>query len=235
MKQMGIAFLCMAACLPLFHNTLVSAQTISPVIVEYGAKAEGKFQLTNDGLTPVAVVLEPKSFSVDLAGNGVYRPLDPTIHLDLSTMSFRLEPLQSYVVFYKAHADTLPAWFTVWATFSPIQRTEGVRVRIMLPHTVYLYQKKTVAKDEIHIQHAVYLTQSDTVVCDLDNVSSSLVRVQEVNVIGDKSSVPAHGFPLLPSSPRHLEIAWKQSSPPSYINLRFPNFDVKEPLTIEDK
>jgi hypothetical protein len=235
-KRMRTAFLCVAASLAPFHGAPLPCQTISPVIVEYNGKAEGKFQLTNDGLTPMAVVLEPRSFSVNPEGKGVYRPLDTNIHIDLSTMSFRLEPLQTYIVFYKARADALPAWFTVWATFTPINKVEGMKVRVMLPHTVYLYQKKPITRDAIHIQNAAYLTRANTVVVDLDNLSSSLVRVQEVNIIGGgKDSVQANGFPLLPSSPRHLEIAWKQSSPPSYINLRFPNFDVRQPLSIEDK
>jgi P pilus assembly chaperone PapD len=234
-RRMRIALRCMAVCFALFQYASVHAQTISPVIVEYTGKAEGKFQLTNDGLTPLAVVLEPSSFSVGLNGKPVFRPLDPTIHLDLSTMSFQLQPKQTYYIFYKAHADTLPAWFTVRAIFSGIQRADGAKVRIILPHTVYLYQKKAVAQNEIHVQHVAYLTSTDTVVCDLENVSSSLIRVQDVSVIGGKESVPAQGFPLLPGSPRHLEIPWKQPNPPNYINLRFPTFVMKEHLSIEDK
>lgn len=72
------------------------AQTISPVIVEYREKAQGKFQLTNDSDFPLFVVLEPQSFSVDKGGNPTFRPLDPGIHVSLSTMSFRLAPKQVY-------------------------------------------------------------------------------------------------------------------------------------------
>ncbi len=234
-RLMRRAFLCMAVSLAPFLGIQVAAQTISPVIVEFTGTAAGKFQLTNNGAAPMAIVLEPKSFSIGLDGKGVYRPLDPTIHVDLSTMSFRLEPRQTYYVFYKAHADTLPAWFTVWAVFSPIEKAEGVKVRLMLPHTIYLYQKGRVAQDAIHVQHAEYDPRADKVVCDLENVSPDLVRVQEVSVTGGKASVQGGGFPLLPGSPRRLEIAWKQSSPPREITLHFPHFVVKEPLSIKDQ
>jgi hypothetical protein len=71
-------------------------------------------------------------------------------------MSARLEPGQTYYIFYKAHADHLPAWFTVYSTFSPLQHGPGMDVRIMLPHTVYLYQKKPLAKEEINIASATW-------------------------------------------------------------------------------
>jgi ABC-type transport system substrate-binding protein len=236
-KRKGSTFslLIMTAVLALFQGTMAPAQTVQPVIVEYTGKAAGRFQVTNTSLAPMAVVLEPKSFSIGSDGKGKFRALDPTIHVDLSTMSFRLEPQQSYYIFYKAQADTLPAWFTVYAVFSPVAREDGLKLRIMLPHTVYLYQKKPVNKDAIRIQQAVYRVGTNTVVCDIDNQSSSLVRVQEVHVVGGKESVQADGFPLLPGSPRHLEISWKQPDPPSYLLLRFPHFVLKEPLSIKNE
>ena len=84
------------------------AQTISPVIVEYREKAQGKFQLFNDSDFPLNVVLEPQSFSVNSEGAPTFRALDPSIHVRLSTMSFRLAPRQTYTVFYQASADSLP-------------------------------------------------------------------------------------------------------------------------------
>ena len=230
-----VAALCTALNFALFHNIVVHAQTIEPVVVEYKGKASGRFEITNHGLAPMAVILEPRSFSVGLDGRAIYRPLDPTTHVDLSTMSFRIAPQQSYYVFYKAHADTLPAWFTVYADLASTQKEDGLKLRIMLPHTVYLYQPKPISKNAIHIQQAAFMTHADTVICDLDNTSSSLVRVQNVLAVGGKASAQANGFPLLPHSQRHLEIPWKQKNPPSYVLLRFPHFVVKEPLSVKDE
>ena len=160
------------------------AQTVQPVISEYQAKADGKFALTNGTLTPMVVVLESKSFSITPDGQGIFRPLDKAIHVELSAMSARLEPGQTYYVFYKAHADQLPAWFTVYSTFSSVQQHPGLDVRIMLPHTVYLYQKHPLNKEEINIHPAAWHAAAKTIVCDVENHGTSLVRVEEVRISG---------------------------------------------------
>ena len=208
----------------------VGAQSIQPLIVEYREKANGKFEVINDTLTPMAIVLEPKSFSINAEGRGIFRPLDASIHVKLSSSSFRLEPRQSYYVFYKASADQIPAWFTVYASFSPIQPRQGVTVRVMLPHTVYLYQKKPVDKDSIHLQQIEYQEFDKSVSCEITNSGPSLVRVQEVRTTGSKHTVITPGFPLLPGSTRHLSIDWPEKSAPDSVLLHFPRFDVKEPL-----
>jgi hypothetical protein len=221
---LGFGFECLFGCVHAY------AQTIQPVITEYVEKADGKFEVVNDTLTPMAIVLEPRSFSIAEDGRGVYRALDPGIHVKLSDTSFRLEPKQSYYVFYKATSDQLPAWFTVYAAFSPVHGGDGLHVRVMLPHTVYLYQKKPIDKDSIHIDDSSYRAGSETVECDLHNNGSALVRVQEVRVVSGKTMVQAAGFPLLPGVTRHLAIDWKEKNPPQFLLLHFPRFDVKEPL-----
>ncbi len=97
-------------CLRVFLGSLLlcgslTAQTVQPVIVEYKGKADGKLAVTNNTLQAMVVVLEPKSFSITTEGKGIFRTLDPGIHLELSAMSFRLQPKQTYYVFYKATAD----------------------------------------------------------------------------------------------------------------------------------
>jgi hypothetical protein len=234
-NQKTITLLCTAACIALFLWPPVFAQTIQPIIVEYNGKAGGKFQVTNNTLEPMAIALEPKSFSLDDKGWATYRKLDDSLHLELSTMSFRLEPKQTYYIFYKAHSDILPAWFTVYAVFSPIRKNEGLRVRIMLPHTVYLYQKNPIDKAAIDIDKVIYFPEKKLIVCDLKNTSQSLIRVQQVRADGGKTPVFAGGFPLLPGSPRHLEISWDEATPPSELLVHFPHFDVKAPIGIQNQ
>ena len=160
------------------------AQQIQPVIMEYKNKAEGKFTVINNTLEPMAVVLEPKSFSISPDGRGTFRNLDPTIHVQLSTMSVKLQPLQSYTVFYKADAESFPAWFTIYSTFSAARSGASISVRVQLPHTVYLYQSKPISKDEIHIVNARYSTTTHKLICDMINTGKSLTRVQEVRTSG---------------------------------------------------
>jgi len=209
------------------------AQTIQPVIVEFTEKADSRFEVTNDTLTPMAVVLEPRSFSISLDGRGEFRALDRSIHVSLSSSSFRLEPKQSFLVFYKASADTLPAWFTVYATFSPIRRGDGMNVRIMLPHTVYLYQKKPIDKGSIRVGEVQYAAEKATVTCDIENSGLALVRVQEVRAVAGKTSSVSAGFPLLPGNSRHISVEWKEKGRPEYLLFHFPHFDVKQPIAHE--
>ena len=231
-----VAALCLALPFVLLRGIPSRAQSVSPVIVEYKLKGAGRFQITNGGLVPMAVVLEPKSFSVGIDGKPIYRPLDPAIHLDLSTMSFRIAPQESFYVFYKVRADTLPAWFTVYAVLSSVRKEDGLKMRIMLPHTVYLYQKAPISKDAIHIQQAAYNPSQNTVICDLENTSASLVRVQGVlATAGGKEQAQGNGFPLLPRSSRHIEIPWKQADSPTSLTVRFPHFVVKEPVTVKSQ
>lgn len=206
------------------------AQTVSPVIVEYKAKAEGQIALVNNTLVPLAVMLEPKSFSITADGNGVYRSLDPDIHVKLSAMSFRIDPGQTYYVFYSATADKLPAWFTVYCVFSKVQHAAGLDVRILLPHTVYIYPKKQPNNVPVKVGHAVYSPQSGKIECDLENNTTDLTRVQEVQINSAKKSEPAAGFPLLPGEHRRLQLNWHEKEPPQTLVLQFAHSVVKQPI-----
>lgn len=219
----------------LFWSHCAFAQAVSPVIVEYKVKAEGRFALTNRTLVPMAVVLEPQSFSITPDGKGVFRPLDANIHVKLSTMSFRLDPGQTYYVFYKAEADKLPAWFTVYSVFSSLQHTSGLDVRIMLPHTVYIYPKKPLTKQQVQVKQAIWLEKSKRIVCELENNGPDLERVKEVRITPGGESATAAGFPLLPGGHRHLEVLWNEKEPPQTLLVRFEHFTLKQSLSAGDQ
>src|SRR5260370_19020694 len=79
-----------------------AAQTVSPVISEFkGKTAKGEFNVTNNGLKPLDVTVEPLSFSVDKDGQPHYRPLDvATTHLKMDSFSVRVGVRQSHTFFY---------------------------------------------------------------------------------------------------------------------------------------
>jgi hypothetical protein len=203
------------------------AQSVQPVIVEYKGKADGKIALTNNTDLPMVVVLEPKSFSITPEGKGLFRDLDSSIHVELSSMSVRLQPRQTYYVFYKATADKLPAWFTLYATFSSPKHSEGLDVRLMLPHTVYLYQKQSIAENKVVVKSLFYDAETRKLTCDIENNSDALTRIQSVRATGSHVSDDLSGFPLLPGSSRHIAMSWKDSSPPTQISFHFEHFDLK--------
>lgn len=206
------------------------AQSVSPVIVEYKGKATGQIALVNNTLTPLAVVLEPRSFSITPEGNGIYRPLDSTLHVKLSSTSARIDPGQTYYVFYSATADRLPAWFTVYSIFSKVQHGGGLDVRILLPHTVYLYPKKQPARVAVQVKPPVYSSQDGKVECDIENDTADLTRVQEVRLASAAKTQTTAGFPLLPGGHRHLEVAWSEKEPPQTMVLQFAHTALKEPI-----
>jgi hypothetical protein len=222
-KFLGLALLLGGCC--------ACAQSVSPVIVEYKVKASGRIALTNNTLQPVAVVLEPKSFSINPDGNGVYRPLDPEIHLKLSSMSFRIDPGQTCYVFYSAQADKLPAWFTIYSVFSSLHHTEGLDVRILLPHTVYLYPRKQLGKDEIAVDQAAWNAAGNKLVCDIENHGPDLERVQVVRVEAGAQSETAPGFPLLPGGKRHLELSWSEKEPPQTIRFQLEHSTLQQAVS----
>ena len=211
----------------LWLSAALMAQTVQPVIVEYKGKADGKFEITNNTQMPMVVVLEPKSFSITPEGRGIFRPLDSSVHVELSTMSVKLQPKQTYYVFYKASSDRLPAWFTLYATFSSAQHSPGLDVRIMLPHTVYLYQKEALSQTDVDIKSAVYSARTKKVTLTLSNSGTSLARVQDVVAKGGKDSLDVAGFPFLPGAERHLEMDWTGENPQTELSLRFEHFSVK--------
>lgn len=200
------------------------AQTISPVIVEYREKAEGKFQLRNDSDLPLYVVLEPQSFSVNEQGDPAFRPLDPTTHVKLSTMSFRLAPQQVYTVFYKATADKLPAWFVVYATITGKTTPTGLKIALELPHTVYLLTKRPLERGSVVWLRAEQAKDKKEILAEVENRGAEFSRVLEVEVDSSSGKKDYAGFPLFPGQRRSMELEWDQPGEPQKITLKFEKF-----------
>jgi hypothetical protein len=208
--------------------TAARAQTISPVIVEYREKARGKFQLVNDSIQPLSVVLEPRSFTVDEQGKPTFRALDPQIRLRLSTMSFRLAPRQTYTVFYQATAGRLPAWFTIYATITGPAMPAGIKVALELPHTVYLLTKKPLTRASVQVLRAEI--QAGRVEAELENRGQEFSRVQEVEITSASGKKTYPGFPFFPGQRRSLQLDWHQPGQPQRLVLKFAQFKLEHPI-----
>jgi hypothetical protein len=161
-----------------------SAQTVRPLINELGNPAKGRVEYVNDGLTPLNVVLEARSFTVSENGEISYRPLDPDIHLKLSTTSFRIQPQQTYYVFYEANSVKSPAWFVIYAAFSgfPFRTAQGMNVRLELPHTVYLLPKGTLDRADVIVSRAELHTEENKVVVEVENQGDNFGRILRPNL-----------------------------------------------------
>jgi hypothetical protein len=207
------------------------AQTVRPVIVEYvGKKASGRFELANDQLVPVNVILEAKSFGVTETGDPLYRALDPAVKLKLSEMSFRLPAQQSRTIFFEARADSLPAWFTIFATFSGLPRRQGIEIQVELPHTVYMLSKEPLAAAEVRVESAVWDSTAKNVTLQVRNHGPRLGRVLEAEALARKQRREAGSFPLLPGASRRVVIPWDAPIPPAAYRLRFQRFTLEDSL-----
>jgi hypothetical protein len=212
------------------------AQTVRPVISELGNPAKGRVEYVNDGLTPLNVVLEAKSFTVSEAGEISYRPLDPNIHLKLSTTSFRMQPQQTYYVFYEASSPQSPTWFVIYAAISgfPFRTAEGMNVRLELPHTVYLLPKQSVEKPDVRIERAELNRAENKVLLEVENTGDNFGRVLETQLVYCKKKQEAPGFPIFPHSKRIIEIALEEKpegeNVPVECVLQLQNFKVEGKL-----
>ncbi len=208
----------------------IPAQTVKPVVSELGNPAKGRIEYYNDSLNPLNVVLEPKSFTVSETGEITYRPLDSTVHLKLSTTSFKIMPQQSYYVFYEANTDASPAWFVIYAAFSgfPFRTQQGMNIRLELPHTVYLLPKGSLGKHDVVVEKLDFKPAEKKLVVEVYNNGNTFGRVQEtiVHFGGKKQEAP--GFPIFPHKRRILEVALQEQSAPTGVTLQFQDFKIEE-------
>lgn len=232
-KQGARRFILRALCLFLF-SLPAGAQTVRPVLLEHGEKAHGKFELVNDTLLPLNVVLEAKSFTVDEQGEISYRPLDKHIHLKLARMSFRIPPQQSYWVFYEATADQLPAWFVLYANFTgyPFKSASGMNIQLELPHTVYLLPKGDLKQPDVSLVTAEYRPAAHKIVVEVSNQSALFGRALAAEISGGRQKTTQNGFPLFPNSHRRVEITWEGDEPPQKLKLRFAKFTLEQPIAV---
>jgi hypothetical protein len=216
----------------LFLAPLAPAQTVSPVILEYTDKADGRFQVYNDADIPLTVVVEPHSFTVDSTGKAIFRKLDPGLKVQLSATSFRVAPKQTYYVFYKATTETYPNWFCIYSTISGPVTATGLKLAIELPHTVYLLGKKSLDQSQVSWNRAEISKQGGKrlVTAEVENHGTEFSRIQEVEVTSAEGKQSFSGFPLFPGQRRALELDWDQPGEPQHIVLKFPRFKLESNL-----
>jgi len=214
------------ASLLLAAAPLAGAQTVSPPIAEYQERARSSFQLSNESLFPLNVVLEVRGFTVTEQGEVLDAPFDSArIRVKLSAMSFRIPPRGSYTVFYEAAADSLPAWFNILSAISGARTDAGLNVRILLPHVVYLNQKLPLRKEEVAIRGFVVDTARHKVRVRLENTGPRLGRVLQVAAGRGRTLAPSGpAFPLFPGMVRWTEVDWPEDSLPDRVMVKFAKF-----------
>jgi hypothetical protein len=208
------------------------AQTVAPPIAEYRNKAQGMFELRNDGDVPLAAILEVHGFNVDESGTLRYQPLDNHIKVELGGNSFVIPPHQSHYVFYKATSTSSSAWFTILSTLTKAASAPNqMRINFVLPHVVYLYQKQKLKKDDITARVSAG-TEPGKYVVELENHSEKLGRVESVTGRGFEKSVEMCGFPIFPGKKRQiiLDVGNTKSTPNVRVSFE-DGFSLDVPLS----
>jgi hypothetical protein len=210
-----------------------AAQSVSPPIAEYQERARSSFQLHNASIFPITAVLEVRGFRITEQGEVIDIPLDTSrIQVKLSEMSFRIPPRGSRTVFYEASGDSLPAWFNILSALTGTKTANGLNVRILLPHVVYLNQKQPLRKEEVAIRQFEFDRLTGKVRVKLENLGPRLGRVYQLNVANrGNSPQSAGGFPLMPHSRRWVDLDWQLAEGPNRLVLRFSRFTIDTLLT----
>jgi hypothetical protein len=209
----------------------LAGQSVSPPIAEYQGRARSSFQLHNGSLFPITVVLEVHGFEVTEDGEVVDVPLDTgLVHVTLSEMSFRIPARGSHRVFYEASGDSLPAWFNILSAITGMRTENGLNVRLLLPHVVYLNQKEALKRNQVAIKAFELDPAAKQARIHLENLGPNLGRVLEVEVTHGRESRSGGGFPLFPGKRRWTEVSWDAATPPDRLRLQFARFTIDTAL-----
>ena len=210
-----------AWCLLLLAAIPGVGQSVAPPIAEYRGKADGMYELKNDGDAAMAVILEVHGFSVDENGNLGYAPLDPKMKVELKESSFVIPPHESHYVFYKAEAERPTAWFTILSSMTrAVPVRNQMRINFVLPHVVYLYQKKKLKKEDV----AVRLLKGDNegeYLVEVENHTDKLGRVEGVSTQGFEKKSENGGFPVFPNYTRRLMLRLGEASGKGSVTVSF--------------
>lgn len=215
--------------------TPLGSQTVRPAVVEYQEQARGRFELVNESLFPLTVVLDVRGFHVEASGELIETPLDTSVvDVRLSAMSFRIPPRQTYVVSYEARAKSYPAWFIISSALTGARTASGLNVRVILPHVVYMLQKESLRANDVIVRALEFDRPTQKVRLTLENTSNSLGRALSTTVRGDAGRPQEGGaFPLFPHSIRRVEIPWPHDVAPRQLLVEFADFtlDRRRPVS----
>lgn len=216
----------LTSLLLLFFASVVAAQSVRPAVVEYATAGEGSFDVVNDSVVPLFISVEAKSFTIDTEGNAHFVPLSSAIHLQLSQTSLRLPPRTHRTVYYKASADSYPAWFCIYSNFAGAPRRNSMNVNLELPHTVYLLSKTRLERGDIAVDHL--RRAGDTLLGTVQNRGTNMIRLQELQLV-DRSGKKREegGFPLLPGGIRYVRLPLRHDEQPERLRAKFAHITVE--------
>lgn len=125
----------------------VFAQSVSPLVVECSMHCKGSFTVSNSGIKPMSVVIEPLSFSLSPDGKSIFRTLDAGVQVTLDETSARLGPMDSHEFDYELKCGAPPCLVALRAGMVVGHVNNGVVLRLIIPHVVYMDTKAAGARE----------------------------------------------------------------------------------------
>jgi hypothetical protein len=120
-------------------STAAKAQTVAPVWTECSNKCSGSFEITNNGLTPLQFTVETSSLRYEPGvPKLISAPLNSAVAIKLSESSGRLSPKETRRIFFQIQSNVTPYIIRFAAGFIAGHTANGLAVKELLPHTVYL-------------------------------------------------------------------------------------------------
>lgn len=230
MKRMEIkrtTMQCVLAAVFVAGLSAAAAQTISPPVAEFRGKVSGMYELRNDSDQAMAAILEVAGFNVNEAGVLTYTSLEPGVRVELGSQSFLIPPHQSHMVFYKAVSERPNTWFAILNTLTEAKPGKGgMRINLILPHVVYLYQKRKLSRSDLQV--TVAHAKGGAYALRVENRSEKLARVQRVEFRGVAEAGRIPPFPLFPGKARVQTFEAGKLSPDARARLIF-----EDGLTVE--
>lgn len=211
---------------------LLSAQAVSPPIVELpqSAKSSGTLLLTNESIFPLVAVVDVRGFTVDSLGTLRDVPLDTSrVKVKLSQLSARLAARQQLTLFYEVQkTDDGPLWLQIMSAFSGGRASNGLALRIELPHVIYMYQKAALVAADVKVVAFGLDRSAQQVVLVLENTSDKLARAQDIQVTAPgEPTQKLSPFPFFPRSRRVLLAPWTSATAPTSATVKFAGFTLQ--------
>lgn len=225
MKKVATLFLILVASVP--YAKSARAQSLAPFRSEYRKQAKGLLTLINDKDVPVRVTLRPQSFTSDENGRLKMLPLDPGVNLELAQTSLRIPPKETRYVAYEAKPKSLPAWFVVYATFTP--EVGGIVVGTSIPHFAYITGGDP-KQGEIAMS-AKYDKGRQVLHVTFTSHSQQLAHVESIETIGSTRK-DLGSLSVLPGKSTVIDVRM-QGAPPDGVKAGGRKFKLQCPVVVE--
>lgn len=164
------------------------------------------FTLHNNLDVPLVAVLEVRGFSLDQKGALLFSDPPRNLNVEFGSNSFTIAPRDTHYVFYKADAPSSPAWFAIVSTLIPAKQFHAnLRVAVVLPHFVYIFQKGKIRSGDVEV-HLLPGSDRGQYRLGLKNVSEKLGRVESIQGKGFEERVLHNGLLVFPGQTRWVTL-----------------------------